>query len=404
MSKKNKNIIINKYLKKFLIILYIIIIFFFILIFILYLSSQNELIKEIFNFEKYYLICNQEIILKKQIIINKKRYFKNCLKPKISIISSIYNKEKYILRFLRSIQNQNYEDVEIILIDDFSKDNSIFYLEKFQKEDERIKIIKHTKNKGTLISRNEGIFLSKGKYILIPDIDDIFSMDILNQNIIKIKKTKSDFIIFNTYLGNQKVLIDNQIKKYIEKTIYQPELSSFIFYDISQKGIIDPIIRNKLFKRIILIKALNLINEYFLKQNMIFYEDTLLNFMIYKTSKSLFFLKNIGYFYVSNKKSITKTYLRDQNDLNRFFHSFFIFLKFILYYTKNNKYEKNIINSILLKEMKILLSDSIFYKLNNSNLNNFYIDVINLYVKNKFISLYIKNKFINIKKSLLIKK
>ena len=55
-----------------------------------------------------------------------------------------------ILRFLRTIQNQNFEQIEIILIDDFSEDNTIIIIENLQKEDGRIRIIKNRKNKGTL--------------------------------------------------------------------------------------------------------------------------------------------------------------------------------------------------------------------------------------------------------------
>ena len=101
--------------------------------------------------------------------------------PKISIISSVYNKQNYILRFLRSIQNQNIDKIEIILIDDFSEDKTISIIEHCQKEDERIILLKHKINKGTLISRNEGILFVRGIYIIIPDSDDILSSDILNQ-------------------------------------------------------------------------------------------------------------------------------------------------------------------------------------------------------------------------------
>ena len=55
---------------------------------------------------------------------------------------------------MRSIQNQFFEDIEIIFIDDFSEDNSATIIEKYQKYDERIILIKNKKNKGTLISRN----------------------------------------------------------------------------------------------------------------------------------------------------------------------------------------------------------------------------------------------------------
>ena len=100
--------------------------------------------------------------------------------PKISIISPIFNRKKFLMRFLKSLQYQNFKDIEIILVDDFSNDNSTKLIKEFQKKDKRIVLIKNRKNKGTFISRNIGVLFSKGKYVNIPDPDDILSKDILN--------------------------------------------------------------------------------------------------------------------------------------------------------------------------------------------------------------------------------
>ena len=70
--------------------------------------------------------------------------------PKASIVIPIYNCEKFIHRAIRSIQNQNIFDLEIILVNDFSTDNTLYVLEKYQKEDPRIKIINNKKNMGIL--------------------------------------------------------------------------------------------------------------------------------------------------------------------------------------------------------------------------------------------------------------
>ena len=67
-------------------------------------------------------------------------------------------------------------------------------LKNLQKEDGRIFLIKHKKNKGTLISRNEGILFSKGKYLIIPDGDDILSKDIINQCFLIAEEKNYDFI------------------------------------------------------------------------------------------------------------------------------------------------------------------------------------------------------------------
>ena len=201
----------------------------------------------IYIIKKYFKITNKQILLK------KKKYEKK--KPKISIISTIYNKDKYILRFLRSIQNQNYDNIEIILVDDSSNDNSVNAIKNFQKEDERIILMKHKKNRGTLISRNEGILKARGQYIIIPDIDDILSKDILNQCFKIANQYNYDMIRFNMYLENKNIFMYNQIKNNLNKAINQPKLSYFIFYGIGHLKIIDPIISNKFIKRNIIIRC-----------------------------------------------------------------------------------------------------------------------------------------------------
>ena len=110
-------------------------------------------------------------------------------------------------------------------------------------------------------------------------------------------------IRFNIYLGNKKIFMYKDIKYLVRNSIFQPQLSSYIFYGKGFLKIIDLVISNKFLKRNILINALNNINEYYLNQNMILYEDTLINYMLYKVSKSYYYLSNLGYYYIHNPNS-----------------------------------------------------------------------------------------------------
>ena len=114
--------------------------------------------------------------VKTKFLILKK--YKRLKKPKVSIISPIYNREKYISRFLKIIQSQTFFNIEIILIDDFSQDNSIKLIEECQVNDERILLIK---NNIKFASRNIGALYSNSKYIILPDPDDILGKNIINQ-------------------------------------------------------------------------------------------------------------------------------------------------------------------------------------------------------------------------------
>ena len=93
---------------------------------------------------------------------------------KISVVIPVYNCEKTIKAAVRSIQNQNMAEIEIILVNDFSKDNSLSIINELMNEDPRISLINNEKNMGALYSRNIGILKAKGKYVMNLDNDDMF--------------------------------------------------------------------------------------------------------------------------------------------------------------------------------------------------------------------------------------
>ena len=103
-------------------------------------------------------------------------------------------------------------------------------------------------------------------------------------------------IKFNLYTGNKKNIL--RIMKNIKiQEIYQKNLSFYIFYGDGQLRQLDYSISNKFLKRDIYIKSLNNIDKYYLNQNMIVYEDGLINYMLYKSAKSLYITKKVGYYY-----------------------------------------------------------------------------------------------------------
>ena len=380
-----------KYLKKNLIHKIIILINSIILIIFLYINHNNQKYKlneGMKIIEKYFEICKYGILL------NKHKY-KRIFNPKISIISTVYNQEKYILKFIRSIQNQFFDNIEIILVDDFSIDKSLQIIETVQKEDERIVIIKHYKNKGTLISRNDGILQARGEYIIIPDCDDIFSNDILNKTYTLANKYNYDIVNYYLYIGNKKIFMNEIIGNIESRPIYQPELSTYIFYGKGYLEQIDVCLHNKLIRKEIYLNTLNSINKYYLNQYMNNWEDNLINFMLFKKANSFYYMKYIGYYYIKNNKSITRNYKKNIQNTIR---SGFLFLKYIFHYTNNTRYEKGIaecvFNNIYLDILNISYFKSIFKDY------NFYYEIINLYINKQFISFSIKNIFKKIKKQL----
>ena len=93
------------------------------------------------------------------------------MKPKISVIVPVYNGEKYLQRCLESLQKQTLQGWQAVFVNDGSVDNSGKILDRFVKEDARVKVI-HKKNAGVSAARNDGIKQADGSYIHFMDVDD----------------------------------------------------------------------------------------------------------------------------------------------------------------------------------------------------------------------------------------
>ena len=90
----------------------------------------------------------------------------------VSVIIPTYNRANLLPRSIESVLNQTYKNIELIIVDDKSTDNSLSIIKKYLKKDGRVKLIQHNKNYGGSIARNTGIKNSKGKYIAFQDSDD----------------------------------------------------------------------------------------------------------------------------------------------------------------------------------------------------------------------------------------
>ena len=353
--------------KKFVSIKLLINIFFFLTYFLKNLIEFNKI-------ENYFKFCTNFMHSK------LRRFLKNKF-PKISVISPVYNREKYIFRFITSIQNQIFQDIEIIFIDDCSFDNSFKIIKELQKEDERILIIKHRKNKGTFISRNEGVLYSKGQYIILPDPDDILSQNILKICYNIVKRYNYEMIRFNIYIGNSNIFANDIIKGLKEKPIYQPQLSTYLFYGKGKLFQIDFNVSNKFIKKEAYIRALNSLTQYYLNLYLVSYEDGIMNYILFRAVKSFIFIKRIGYFYLINNESIT---MNISNIAIQNLKFMFIYLKIVFEYSKNTKYEKDMAN-YLLNELsnKFNISKNILFL--NKDIK-FYYDIINMYMNCNFIT------------------
>lgn len=115
----------------------------------------------------------------------------NYIDDLVSIITPVYNAERFIEKTIKSVQAQTYTNWEMILVDDLSCDNSQTIIKRIQEKDSRIKYIKLKENSGAAVARNTAIEEAKGRYIAFLDSDDLWKSNKLEKQI--------DFMKSNNY-------------------------------------------------------------------------------------------------------------------------------------------------------------------------------------------------------------
>lgn len=218
---------------------------------------------------------------------------------RVSIIIPFYNVEDYIERSLKSALSQSYGDIEIILVNDCSTDQSLEKVEKIVASSSRfscVKLVQHTQNKGVAAARNSGVDNSTGDYIYFLDSDDELPISAIADLVATANEGKPDIVIGDyEVIGGKKsdyILLDDH-----NDNVSGPRkvLNSFLsrkWYDGTW---------NKL-------ESLSLINKYNIRFNEgIVHEDVLWSFEISLHAQSLSYCHKVTYHYYIRSGSITQS-------------------------------------------------------------------------------------------------
>ena len=136
----------------------------------------------------------------------------NINEPLVSIITPLYNSEKFIAETIESVLNQTYKNWEMIIVNDCSKDNGPNIVQEYIKKDNRIKLFNNEVNQGVSFTRNKAINLAKGKYIAFLDSDDIWKEEKLEKQVNLMEEKK----VFFSYTGYSKMNEDGSLRGKIE--------------------------------------------------------------------------------------------------------------------------------------------------------------------------------------------
>ena len=221
------------------------------------------------------------------------------MKELVSIIIPVYNSEKYLRDCLESIVNQTYKNIEIILINDGSKDNSIKIINEYKEKDSRIIVIDR-ENKGVLNTRIEGFKKANGKYITYVDSDDWIEKDAIEILYNKILEHSSDVVKCEFAYNDSKIAngnLNTKNDKFIKKDEFEPS-----FYDMYLVNMNIHTVWAQMFKKELLYKYIEDIDT-----SIAMGDDLEINIQLYKNIDSILFIPNTLYHYRYNNNSITNS-------------------------------------------------------------------------------------------------
>ncbi|MBQ9071926.1 MAG: glycosyltransferase [Bacilli bacterium] len=265
------------------------------------------------------------------------------MKKLISIIMPAYNVENYIQQAIDSVINQNYENYELIIINDGSTDNTLKIINKNIKLYPNIKLI-NQQNQGLSAARKSGLTIAEGEYIYLMDSDDILEPNALNVMGEKIK-TKKDCYVFNARFKNE---LDNDWGRSMDKKL----VISNNYSEISNgTDLLNRMIDNREWRYAV---WLYLTKKEVIKNNDItffknyFHEDSAYNYQLLNNSNVIEFCDNIIYNYRLRPNSLMSNDLTSKN-VSSYLNSFKIIYNTNKKISNPNKYkfEIRIIDQIL---------------------------------------------------------
>lgn len=322
----------------------------------------------------------------------------------VSIIVPVYNASTYLDNFIKSAINQTYKNIEIILVNDGSKDNSLEICNKYKNEDNRIIVI-DKKNTGVSDTRNEGIKKSKGFYVTFSDADDILELDAIENMVNIALKYDVDVVRTNFSVNNTVTNLSDDLLG-IKK-------------DEELKDVLNNVVnsRIKTYVWLLLIKRSILIdNDITFDTNLSMMEDTVFYIELLSVINSIYFTNKKTYNYIVHLTSLSRDNKRvyknidsilnvrdvlskvlEHNLYNRLcMNAYIIICNYMVENIRYDEYDnvKNIFNYLI--ESKSF--NKLIKLINKNDLKHEYLIMYDSFIKNDYS--YLESNFKKIKKRL----
>lgn len=310
---------------------------------------------------------SKEIILDTTNVPKESQEVRKRYKCKISVIVIVYNVEKYLEECVESIINQSYKNLEIILVDDGSIDESGKLCDSFAKKDDRVKVI-HKENGGLVSARQAGVSIATGKYVTFVDGDDWIDLDMYSDLVDHAESYKVDVVasgINRNFEDHTKVECNLIPNGYYSKQMLEEDVYPYMMFSVKKMyHYVDPSLCNKLF-------ALKKIKPIILSvEKEIFYlaEDAATTYPFLLKAKSVYVTDKAFYHHRIIKDVSGKATYKDEK----------VFERLVIWY----EYVKNVF--VKSKYKKIMLPQlDIYYslKLNQLSIKNTGVDFLQLFNK-----------------------
>ena len=249
--------------------------------------------------------------------------------PDISLIVPSFNKKTELMQSVRSIQNQSFKNIEIIIIDDCSTDDTRILYEELLNTDPRVRIFYHMKNLGVFRTRIDGFLYSRGKYILHFDPGDLYADNLILEDMYNtITKYNLDSVRFSFRMIEIRANGVNVVFKKVYPQKFLKIQYGPVYHNVHVLGygtIWDRIVRKNIFT-----KGLCLFDEVILNSYKNMWEDMWWNQFTNHVSNNHLVVNRIGYMYYSSALGEGNVKIRTEKLRNRTIKEFILFWLFDL--------------------------------------------------------------------------
>ncbi len=297
----------------------------------------------------------------------KDRFRKRNHEDKVSIVIPFYNTGKYIKKCLDSVAKQSYKNIEVILVNDGSTDNSEEICDRYVKSDNRFSLVKHKKNMGPAVARNTGLDFITGNYLCLIDSDDYIHEDFVSKLLSTAIQHNADIAECQNYCLIDGKLTDkhsaDEYAKDITISSGKEVLKNYLRHSkprTSTVTLCHKIYKSDLFKN----------NHISFDPNLVRFEDSDIIYKLYEKAETHVFITDKLYFHVHRDGSIMQS-LKKTND--GFNDTIYVITKMLAHFAENKEFYNDAMEYIrwnITHSIKGLSNDDLASFIKNHIINN----------------------------------